>query len=449
VKGEDDRLILREQRIEVLVAQAVWVLTRGLENGIYYILEQDRSRYANYTGAGNTLNANHPTVRRLIVDSLRYWVEVMHVDGFRFDLASILSHDEAGQPQANPPILRDIETDPVLAGTKLIAEAWDAAGLYQVGTFVGDSWTEWNGKFRDDVRSFLKGDNGTVRRVTARLFGSPDLYGHEEREAEQSINFVTCHDGFTLNDPVSYNQKHNEANGEDSRDGTDWSLSWNCGVEGPTDDRAVEQLRTRQVKNFFTLTLLALGVPMLLMGDEVRRSQRGNNNAYCQDNDISWFDWTLLEKHRDLHRFVRMLIPDRLHLLRLMPVHDVGLSLNQFLRRAKVRPRGVKLDQPDRGDHAHSLAFTALGLEGRVLVHAMMNAYWEPLAFELPPRTQGSHQGWHRRVDTSRDTPDGICEGPDPPPVQDATHVVQPRSLAILAARVGSDPEAGASLAPQ
>ena len=188
---------------------------RGLANDIYYILEPDRSRYADFTGTGNTLNANHPVMRRLIVDSLRYWVEVMHVDGFRFDLAAILSRDETGQPLANPPILWDIETDPVLAGTKLIAEAWDAAGLYQVGSFVGDSWKEWNGKFRDDVRSFLKGDRGTVGRVAARLFGSPDLYGHEERGAEQSINFVTCHDGFTLNDLVSYNQKHNEANGED------------------------------------------------------------------------------------------------------------------------------------------------------------------------------------------------------------------------------------------
>ena len=229
---------------------------------MYYILEPDQSRYADYTGTGNTLNANHPIVRRLIVDSLRYWVEVMHVDGFRFDLASILSRDEDGWPLANPPILWDIETDPVLAGTKLIAEAWDAAGLYQVGSFVGDSWKEWNGKFRDDVRSFLKGDNGTAGRVAARLFGSPDLYGHEEREAEQSVNFVTCHDGFTLNDLVSYNHKHNEANGEDNRDGTAWNLSWNCGVEGPTADPAVERLRTRQVKNCFTLTLLALGVPM-------------------------------------------------------------------------------------------------------------------------------------------------------------------------------------------
>ncbi len=216
---------------------------KGLENSVYYIPEADRSCYANYTGTGNTLNANHPTVRRMIVDSLRYWVEEMHVDGFRFDLASILSRDENGHPMSNPPVLWDIDTDPVLAGTKLIAEAWDAGGLYQVGSFIGNTWKEWNGRFRDDVRSFLKGEESTVRPLSWRLLGSPDLYSHEEREPEQSINFVTCHDGFSLNDMVSYNFKHNEANGEGNRDGTDDNRSWNCGVEGPTDDPGVEALR--------------------------------------------------------------------------------------------------------------------------------------------------------------------------------------------------------------
>jgi glycogen operon protein len=243
-------------------------------------------------------------VRRLILDSLHYWVEEMHVDGFRFDLASILSRDEEGNPLANLPIVWDIETDPVLAGTKLIAEAWDAAGLYQVGTFVGDRWKEWNGQFRDDVRSFLRGDNGTVTKLASRFLASPDLYAHEEREPEQSINFVTCHDGFTLNDLVSYNRKHNQANREGNQDGNSYNLSWNCGVEGPTRDPEIERLRNRQIKNFFTVTLLALGVPMLLMGDEVRRTQQGNNNAYCQDNEISWFDWRLLDKHADIHQFV-------------------------------------------------------------------------------------------------------------------------------------------------
>ncbi len=235
---------------------------RGLDNSAYYLLEHDRSHYANYSGTGNTLNANHPIVRRMIVDSLRYWVEEMHVDGFRFDLASILARDSNGEVMSNPPVLWDIETDPALAGTKMIAEAWDAAGLYQVGSFVGDSWKEWNGRFRDDVRGFFRGDEGSLRRFADRLLGSHEIYRHEEREAEQSINFVACHDGFTLNDLVSYNQKHNQANGEENRDGADDNRSWNCGVEGPSADPEIERLRTRQVKNFMTVTMLSLGLPM-------------------------------------------------------------------------------------------------------------------------------------------------------------------------------------------
>ena len=252
---------------------------RGFDNSIYYLLESDRSRYANFSGTGNTLNANHPIVRRLIMDSLRYWVVEMHVDGFRFDLASILSRDSSGQVLPSPPVLWDIESDPVLAGTKLIAEAWDAAGLYQVGSFIGDSWKEWNGRFRDDVRSFFRGEEGSVSRIADRLVGSPEIYGHKEREAEQSVNFVTCHDGFTLNDLVSYDQKHNEQNGEDNHDGANDNRSWNCGIEGPTDNPAIEKLRDRQAKNFLAVTLLSLGTPMLLMGDEARRTQNGNNNA--------------------------------------------------------------------------------------------------------------------------------------------------------------------------
>src|SRR5574341_1435555 len=247
---------------------------RGLDNNTYYILEEDRSRYANYTGTGNTLNANHPIVRRMIVDSLRYWVEEMHVDGFRFDLASILARDASGHLMPNPPVLCDIESDPVLAGTKIIAEAWDAAGLYQVGSFVGDSWKEWNGRFRDDVRSFFRGQDGSLARFADRLVGSPQIYGHENREAEQSVNFVTCHDGFTLNDLVSYNNKHNEANGEDNRDGSDDNLRWHCGAEGPSDDPVIEGLRNRQVKNFLTVTIFSLGVSMILMGDEARSEER-------------------------------------------------------------------------------------------------------------------------------------------------------------------------------
>src|SRR6185503_17258010 len=234
-------------------------------------------------------------------------VEEMHVDGFRFDLASILSRGPSGEVLPSPPVLWDIETEPALAGIKFMAEAWDAAGLYQVGSFVGDAWKEWNGRFRDDVRAFFRGEDGMVGRFADRFVGSPEVYAHKQREPEQSVNFVTCHDGFTLNDLVSYDRKHNESNAEQNRDGGNDNFSWNCGHEGPTDDAAIESLRNRQVKNFLVATMLSVGVPMIVMGDEVRRTQSGNNNAYCHDNPTSWFDWTLLDKHADLHRFARLL----------------------------------------------------------------------------------------------------------------------------------------------
>jgi glycogen operon protein len=404
---------------------------RGLANDFYYILGKDKSRYADYTGCGNTLNANQPIVRRLIQDSLRYWVTQMHVDGFRFDLASILSRDETGRPLPNPPVLWDIESDPLLAGTKLIAEAWDAAGLYQVGSFVGDTWHEWNGRFRDDVRRFLKGDNCSVSRVAMRLLGSPDIYGHEEREAEQSINFITCHDGFTLNDLVSYNHKHNEANGENNRDGSDDNLSWNCGVEGPTDDLAIEALRNRQVKNFFALELLAAGTPMLLMGDEVRRTQQGNNNAYCQDGEISWFDWSLLKRHADIHRFVKSLNAFRQR--RDVVAEEAALSLNQLLRKARIEWHGIALNRSDWSEHSHSLAFTLRTLRARFLLHGMFNAYWEPLTFELPPVPTESRQRWRRCIDTALESPDDIYPWDKAPLVAQTTYVVQPRSVVLLA----------------
>jgi glycogen operon protein len=283
---------------------------RGLANEEYYIADGgDRSRYADYSGTGNTLNANEPIVRRLVLDSLRYWVAEMHVDGFRFDLASVLSRDEDGRPVPRPPVIWDIETDPILAGTKLIAEAWDAAGLYQVGRFPSwGRWAEWNGKFRDEVRRFVKSDAGLVGPLLTRLSGSPDLYRGGGRAPFHSINFLTSHDGFTLRDLVTYDRKHNAANGEKSKDGTDDNLSWNCGVEGETSDPAVRALRARQARNFVALLLLAQGVPMLLGGDELLRTQRGNNNAYCQDNDTSWFDWNLLRENADFFRFVARLI---------------------------------------------------------------------------------------------------------------------------------------------
>jgi len=401
---------------------------RGFDNDVYYILDQDRSRYCDYTGTGNTLNTNQPVVRRMILDSLRYWVEEMHVDGFRFDLASILSRDEMGRPMQDPPVIWDIETDPVLAGTKLIAEAWDAGGLYQVGSFVGNAWKEWNGKFRDDIRSFMRGDNGSVTKIPDRLIASPDVYGPEKWQQKRSINFVTCHDGFTLNDLVSYNVKHNESNAEGNRDGTNDNLSWNCGFEGPTDDANIEALRNRQVKNFLTLTLLAQGTPMLLMGDEVRRTQRGNNNAYCHDDETSWFDWTLLERHGEVCRFVERLVSHRLHLVGQLGWHD-HQTLADFLREARIHVHGIKLDQPDWGYESHSLAFTARGPVGGMF-HIMINAYREALAFELPPSVEGA--GWRRWIDTSFASPDDICEMEEAPPIAGPTYLVPPHSIVCL-----------------
>jgi isoamylase len=405
---------------------------RGLANETYYILAEDRSRYADFTGCGNTLNANEPIVRRLILDSLRYWVSEMHVDGFRFDLASILSRDQDGRPMASPPILWDIESDPILANAKLIAEAWDAAGLYQVGHFAGDSWKEWNGRFRDDVRAFLKGDNGISSAMASRLTGSPDVYEREEREPEQSINFVTCHDGFTLNDLVAFNGKHNEANGEGNRDGADQNLSWNCGVEGPTADPEVERLRNRQVKNFLTMTLLATGTPMLLMGDEVRRTQSGNNNAFCQNNETSWFDWSLVEKHADIHRFAKALSALRMN--RDLPTERLDMTLNELLRRQPFQWHGVKLNAPDWSHESHTLAATVRLLGYPLLLHVIINAYWEALEFEIPPLDQ-PHESWRRCVDTYLDPPEDICRWTNAQSIQRSTCLVQPRSVVLLLAR--------------
>jgi glycogen operon protein len=402
---------------------------RGIDNNTYYVLEPDRSRYANYSGTGNTLNANHPVVRRMIVDSLRYWVEEMHVDGFRFDLASILARDSTGCVMSDPPVLWDIESDPALAGTKIIAEAWDAAGLYQVGSFVGDSWKEWNGRFRDDVRSFFRGDEGSVGRFADRLLGSGELYRHKQREAEQSVNFVTCHDGFTLNDLVSYNYKHNEGNGEGNRDGANDNRSWNCGVEGPSDDRRIETLRNRQVKNYLTVTLLSLGLPMFVMGDEVRRTQYGNNNAYCLDNETSWLDWSLLAKHQDLHRFVKLLIARRLQ-------RDTGperrrMTLTQVIRDGVKGWHGVRLNHPDWSNSSHSIALSAQLLKGGLRVHLIFNAYWDALDFELP-RIEGREESWRRWIDTYLDSPQDIVSWRDAIFVPGFTYRVGPRSVVVL-----------------
>jgi glycogen operon protein len=408
---------------------------RGLDNSAYYILGEDRSRYANFTGTGNTLNSNHPAVRRMIVDSLRYWVSEMHVDGFRFDLASILARDSSGAVMSNPPVLWDIESDPVLAGTKMIAEAWDAAGLYQVGDFAGDSWKEWNDRFRDDIRDFFRGSNDSVARMADRLLGSPGIYGHKEREAEESINFVACHDGFTLNDVVSYNHKHNRENGEDNRDGRDDNRSWNCGIEGPSDDPAIESLRNRQVKNFLMAGMMSVGVPMFVMGDEVRRSQRGNNNAYCQDNETSWFDWTLPSRHADVLRFVKLLIERRV--MRDVEHEHRRISLREFLRQSKHAWHGVKLHQPDWGPWSHSVAVSAEMKNEGLLLHAILNAYWEALDFELPELN--GRLKWRRWIDTALEPPHEICEWNAAIPVHGRTYRVDARSVLVLIAGDGTN----------
>jgi isoamylase len=404
---------------------------RGFANDAYYVLDPaDKSRYADYTGCGNTLNAGHAVVRRMIVDSLRYWAQEMHIDGFRFDLASVLARGEHGEPLPNPPLIWDIESDPALAGVKLIAEAWDAAGLYQVGSFVGYAWKEWNGKFRDDVRGFVKSDNGYVAALMQRMTGSPDIYGQDVREPEQSVNFVTVHDGFTLNDVVSYNEKCNKVNGEENRDGTNDNRSWNCGVEGPTDDPAVEELRNRQVKNFFALLLTSVGAPLILMGDEVRRTQQGNNNVYCQDNELSWFDWTLVEKHGDVRRFVKELIAGRLAFGQGRTDDDILLDL---LRRIDFQFYDIHLNPPDLGDTSHSLAGSRHSPSGLMQFFFMINAYWEPLTFRLPPRGPGEN-GWRVWIDTGQPSPHDIHGWNDAPPMMASTCVVGPRSIVVLAA---------------
>ena len=401
---------------------------RGLDNATYY-MRDSLGRYADYSGCGNTLNANQAIVRRLILDSLRYWVQVMHVDGFRFDLASILSRDDDGRPLPRAPVLWDIDSDPALAGTKLIAEAWDAAGLYQVGGFAGDQWKEWNGRFRDDVRSFVRGDEGVVPALADRLLGSPALYAAQAREPAQSINFITSHDGFTLNDMVSYGRKHNLANGEGDRDGSNDNRSWNCGAEGPSDDPDVIALRTRQIKNLLAITILSLGTPMLLMGDEMRRSQQGNNNAWCQDNETSWLDWTLLERHAEIHRFVSGLI--HIRNLRESVRTDHHLTLAELMARVKVHLHGVHLDSPDTRFESHSLAVTASSLSGDLLMHFALNAWWEPLDFDLPPPPPRA-SGWRRVIDSAQPAPRDLVEGPDAEPVSGATHRVQARSVVVL-----------------
>jgi glycogen operon protein len=394
---------------------------RGLDNAVYYSLDRE-GRYYNFSGCGNTLNCNHPVVRDLVLDSLTYWVSELHVDGFRFDLASILSRGPDGKVLEDPPLLRHIAEHPVLSGVKLIAEPWDAAGLAQLGKFPAwGRWAELNGCFRDDARRFLRSDPGAVASAAKRICGSLDLYGDTARHPHHSVNFVTCHDGFTLHDLVSYNVKHNEANGENNRDGWDHNFSSNYGHEGPTGDGTLNALRQRQMRNFLTLLLVAQGVPFLSQGDEFGRTQRGNNNAYCQDNDISWVDWSLAEKNAGLLRFTRMLVALR--------KRHFALDREQFVNR--VSWHGTAVGEPDWTGQSRTLAFQ---LHGQPNLYVLFNAHWDWQKFALP--LHDGRRSWRRLVDTNLPVPDDVVEESDAVALCPADHyLAAPRSAVILIGR--------------
>jgi glycogen operon protein len=386
---------------------------RGLDNELYYMLGRG-GRYLNYSGCGNSVSCNHPVVRQQLMTCLRFWVADMHVDGLRFDLASVMGRDYQGNVLVEPPVVEEIAEDSVLADVKLIAEPWDAAGLYQVGRFpFGRRWSEWNGRYRDDVRRFWTGAAGLTGALASRLCGSADLYEASGRRPRHSVNFVTCHDGFTLADLVAYNQKHNEANGEGNRDGSNDNHSWNCGAEGPTDDPKVQGLRRRQAKNVLATLLLSQGVPMLLAGDEFLRTQGGNNNAWCQDNPISWVDWRLAETNADFLRFAREMIALR--------KRHPALRRRGFFRGGAKRPdvawHGVDVGWPDFSGAGRVLAYvldgSQTGREPDGDFYIALNAWREPIKFEIPPAPSG--RPWRRLVDTALPAPQDIVrpgEGP-------------------------------------
>jgi isoamylase len=406
---------------------------RAIDNSTYYLLPPGAQQYyMDFSGTGNTFNCNHPIGQKLIIESLCHWVREGHVDGFRFDEGSILTRGEDGLPDAHAPVVWQIELDDDLANTKVIAEAWDAAGLYQVGQFPGDRWSEWNGQYRDTMRRFVRSDPGMVGAVASRLAGSSDLYQASGRLPINSINFVNCHDGFTLNDLVSYNQKHNEANGENNQDGINDNLSWNCGVEGASNDPAVEGLRNRQARNFAILLLLSRGVPMFLAGDEVRRTQQGNNNAYCQDNDVSWLNWTLAEKYSDLLRFWKLAIAFRKRHAALRQGRFFTGAVNE--RGSKdVSWHGTELNKPGWNDpNARALGMTVAGFNGEPDIHMMMNMYWESLNFELPAVPGWS---WFKAVDTAEAPPLDFADPGSEPAVAGDALAVAGRSVVVLVNR--------------
>ncbi|MGA8147611.1 MAG: glycogen debranching protein GlgX [Gallionellaceae bacterium] len=399
---------------------------RGIDNAIFYLLASDQRYYKDYTGTGNTINANHPVVRDHIMGALRYWVVEMHVDGFRFDLASVLGRDGSGKLLANAPLLERIAEDPILRDVKIIAEAWDAAGAYEVGSFSERRWAEWNGRYRDDVRRFWRGDEGMLGLFASRICGSADIYTRSGKGPGASINFVACHDGFTLNDLVSYRHKHNETNGEGNHDGTDANFSENYGVEGETTDAGIEALRKGQIKNFLLTLLISRGVPMLLGGDEIRRTQGGNNNAYCQDNETSWHDWRYLEQHREIFRFTAGMIA-------LRRAHPI-LSKEQFYTDAEIHWFAPQGGLPDWADPKQKQFACLIQEDEQNALCLLFNAGTDAVDFGLPPVPPGAQ--WHLAVDTSRESPQDLFAAGEEPLWEDPRiYQLSPRSSAILLVR--------------
>lgn len=411
---------------------------RGFDNSIYYILDENRRYYKNYSGCGNTLNCNNPVVRTLILDCLRYWVIEMHVDGFRFDLGSILGRDQQGRLMENPPVIERIAEDPVLRNTKIIAEAWDAAGAYQVGWFPGGRWAEWNDRFRDDVRRFWRGDEHAVQALATRITGSSDLYLRDGRKPFHSINFITSHDGFTLNDLVSYNGKHNEENGENGDDGHNSNFSFNYGFEGPATNPSVEAVRNRQVKNFMATLLLSLGTPMLLGGDEFRRTQGGNNNAYCQNNETSWYDWERLSPHADVFRFVKELIAFRKrHLAFLRPEFYTGKD-KSYNAIPDITWFNAKGESPDWAKIDKVISLRIDGSRADVLsdrddndFFMAFNASATGVKFRICPAPAGKQ--WFLAINTGTEPPEDILPaGGERLLVPQNEFTVSPRSMVVF-----------------
>ncbi len=401
---------------------------RGIDNSIFYTLADDKRYYKDFTGTGNTVNANHPVVRDHILAALRYWMVEFHVDGFRFDLASVLGRDENGKLLANAPLLERIAEDPILRDVKIIAEAWDAAGAYEVGSFSERRWAEWNGRYRDDIRRFWRGDDGMLGLFASRICGSADIYTASGKGPEGSINFITCHDGFTLNDLVSYRTKHNEANGENNQDGTDANFSENYGAEGNTQDTRIESLRKGQIKNFLLTLLISRGVPMLLGGDEFCRTQGGNNNAYCQDNETSWYDWSLLEEHKEIFHFTCGMIAFR----RAHPI----LSKEQFYADTEIEWFGSQGGLPNWADPKEKHFACLIHEDERDGLFLMFNASSDAVDFGLPPLLPGTL--WLLAVDTSRESPqDLFAVGEELLWDDQKTFRLNPRSSVILLARGG------------